>query len=414
MIIMNIIILEKIFKRLNTIDAIYCCLLYPELINIKCNKSIYLYSKSCANFVLILNVIRYFYNFDFELLLNSPKYLDYNYCNLNNLRITLDFYDYDLILQKDNNDSYCKTLDISFNNLSGIKSLEFHIQGYYKIKDDRLDLKNIKSVIITSENPIRIINLNQVEKFVLNDGENLKTFNFDQHLKCLSIFKVTFEILLNLSSNHIKELLLNSSNFVKDINLKLLFPNINHLQLDFSTFCDEFRMSSLEGNFKTLSLNYTQKAPEDYSNFKNLKSLQLCGNKFIKKIIGFKGKNLFLDRCFNLQNFNFNNLDSLYLQFNPYITGKDTELLKNIKTLDLSGTNIEYLSDKINNLQIFIGQDCKYLQSFPYYKKIEILNLDNCINLKKINTLNINTLNIRGCISLKNLDQVNYNQIFTS
>jgi len=410
---MNIIIFEQIFKYLKCIDEIYCCILYPKLLNIKSYKSIYLSSNNCNNFIFITKIIRYFSNFKFELLLTKLLYLDYNFNNLKNLRLTLDFYDFNCSKQKDKFSNYYKILDIPFNNISGIYSLDFHIQGYYKLKDNNLSLNKIKSVIITSENSINSINLCQVEKFVLNDGINLESFKFDNHLKSLSIFKIPNKIIQHLYSTNIEELLLNSSFFFNDIKLKDIFPNTKYLQLDFSIFCDEFKLSSLVGNFKTLSLNYIQKSFENFTNFKNLNTLHLCGNNVIKEVIGFQGRNLFLDNCCNLQNFNFQNLDSLYLQFNKNITGIDTELFKNIKTLDLSGTNIEYLSDKITNLQFFIGQECKKLEYFPKYESMQLLNLYNCFNLKKINTLNINTLNIKGCRNLINTNNIKFNHIFT-
>ena len=411
---MSIIIIESIFKYLNSIDTLYCCILYPSLINLKIIKSIYLSSKHIHNFELILKIIKYFYNFIFELLLFSPEDLNYNYRKLKNLYLTLDFYNYNLIFKKDTDTNFYHTLDLPFDNIRGINSFEFHIQGYYKLKNNYLTFNNIKSVIITTENTIQKINLIQVEKFVLNDGFELESINFDHHLKCLSIFKPNSNILNLINcNNNIEELLINEISFNKNIAFKKLFPKLKHIQLDSANFYNIFDIDNLFGDYKSLSANYCQIKFEDFTNYKSLKNLQLSNNNIIEKIIGFSGRNLFLDNCMNLNVFTFQNLDSLYLKSNPNIRGKHTEHLKNIKILDLSGTKIEYLSDKITNLEIFIGHSCINLQYFPKYQNLDTLNLNNCTKIRQILTLKVNILNVNKCGNLENLDQISFNQIFT-
>ncbi|MBT6325027.1 MAG: hypothetical protein HOJ35_03595, partial [Bdellovibrionales bacterium] len=87
-------------------------------------------------------------------------------------------------------------------------------------------------------------------------------------------------------------------------------------------------------------------------------------------------------------------------------TGKDTELFKNIKVLDLSFTNINYLSPNITNLETFIGQECNSLTEFPNYNNLITLNLSSCQNLKKINSLKVKNLYCNNCPKLINLEQI--------
>lgn len=407
---MNIILLEQIFHRLDWLNAVYCCILCPFLINIKSSKNIYLSSKSSNNFVTSLSYIKYFSNFNFDLLLHKHDFLNFNFKNLSNLRITLDFLDH--IELEAYTSNLCRSIELlqnSLKNLSGIQSLEFHIPKYYKLKNNELFIDNIAYVLITTHIPINKIKINNVTNFILNDATLLNTFEFDDKLKNLSLFKINVDILKNIKSDNINTLLLNGCYLNNNINFKDQFPNLKHLQLDFSKFSSDFDLSSIVGNYNSLSLNYTSmcynynnKQFEDYSSFKNLKSLQLNGNSHINKILGFNGNNLSLDFSDNIQVFNFQNLESLYLQYNKFITGKDTELFKNIKTIDLSGTNIEYLSENITNLQNFIGQACKNLTIFPSYRELDTVNLNSCYNLEKINTLKIKTLFCNDCPKLKN------------
>jgi hypothetical protein len=401
---MNIISLEEIFHRLGNLDAIYCCILFPFLIRVKSSKNIYLSSKNSNNFSLILNYVKYFSNFNFELLLHRKDFLNFNYYNLFNLRLTLDFSDLKLISILDSDADFREVLYNPFKNINGIDSLEFHIPKYYELNNDELKIENINTVIITSENSIKKVSIKKVKKFILNDAEELKSFEFDSSLKNLSLFRINNKILKHIKSENLKELSINTFFINNDFNIKQQFPNLQHLQLDFSNFDNNFNISNLEGNYKTLSLNYIRLRGtnnfEDFTNFKNIKTLQLNGVDNITKIKGFVGKNLYLDKCMYIQNFNFQNLNTLYLSSNPFITGKDTELFKNIKNLDLSNTNIDYLSSNITDLETFIGFQCNSLIEFPYYKKLVTLNLRNCRNLKKINTTEIENLYYDNCPEL--------------
>jgi hypothetical protein len=409
---MNIILLEQIFHRLEALDAIYCCILYPALINIKSSKYIYLSSKASNNISQILNYVKYFYNFNFELLLHRQDFLGFKYHNLYNLRLTLDFTDLNLISSLDSNPLFRQILYSPFRNINGIESIEFHIPKYYELNDSKLEIENVNTVLVTSENDIKKIVIKKVKKFILNDGHKLEEFHFDSTLQNLSILRLNNNVLKSIRSENIKELNINTFFNNNDINIKKQFPNLQHLQLDFSNFDSNFDITDIEGDYKTLSLNYIgfgnnlTKSFEDFSNFKNLKTLQLNGNDNITKVNGFKGINLFLDKSRYIQNFNFQNLNTLYLSFNQFITGKDTELFKNIKVLDLSFTNINYLSPNITNLETFIGQECNSLTEFPNYNNLITLNLSSCQNLKKINSLKVKNLYCNNCPKLINLEQI--------
>lgn len=396
---MNIILLEQIFHRLSNFDALYCCILLPFLINIKSSKNIYLSSRNSNSFSSLLNYIKHFSNFKFELLLHSIDFLNFKYHNLFNLRLTIDFSS----LSTSSYSHVSSILVNPFSNINGIDSLEFYIPKYYELSDHELKIENINTVIITSENTIKKVSIKKVKKFILNNAHKLQTFEFDSYLHTLSLFKINHKILTQLKSENIEELNINSFFINNDFNIRQQLPNLKHLQLDFSNFDSEFNISNLYGYYNTLSLNYVNfrnKKLEDFSNFKNLKTLQLNGVDNISKIVGFNGKKLYLDKCRYIQNFNFQNLNTLYLSSNPFLTGKDTELFKNIKNLDLSDTNIDYLSPNISGLESFIGFQCNNLIEFPYYKNLNTLNLRSCKNLKKINTTKIKNLYCDNCPKL--------------
>jgi hypothetical protein len=405
---MNIIILEHIFKYLKKFHALYCCILLPEFLEIKNNIKIFLDTEYIANknFEKYILGFKFFKNINFEIRMKSHKYLKYKLNNLKNINLTLDLHDFDLNIKKDENVNFCRELELPLSNISGINNIEIDIPSYYKLKNNFLSISDINTVSITTNSPIEKIYLTNVKKLILNDSYKLKELTFDSNMRSLSLFRSNSSFLNNLKSDTLDELSINACTFNKNFKISQNFPKLKYLQLDFSTFDNNFNIENLYGNYNFLSLNYVQKNINDFSNFKNLKNLQFIGNNMIESINGFCGKNLILDQCERLNKFNFQNLETLYLSGNFNLKSKDTENFKNIKALDLSNTNIEYLSDKITNLQIFLGRNCLKLKSFPKYDKLSILNLSNCVSLEYINTTTISNLNVYNCKKLKNLKEL--------
>jgi hypothetical protein len=410
---MSIYIYEYILNHLNKLSIAYCSILVPDLRNIKLkNKKLYLSTDALKEMKLFdTNIMKYFYNFSFDLKIVNIEDMNNDFSNINDLHVTLDLYDPELEDKKDQDLNFFKELDLPFNNLSGINYLELVIPNYYIFKNNTFSVDNIKIVKLSLNSDVYNINLKNVNSFHLDRAFSLKTIIFDQHLQKLDLNKPNTDIIQSLNSEFLEELSITSAYFDQEIEFNKKFPNLKTLILDFSLFKSNYDFKTLYGNYKSFSINYCKTYFNDFSGFKCLKDLFVVGNHYIENIKGFNGKNLYLDSCSNLKTFNFQNLNHLYLCNNSLITGKDTENFKNIKTLDLSYTNIEYLSDSIDNLKIFVGTGCINLKYFPNYYSLQLLNLSSCQNLKKILTPNINTLNIYDCKNLDNLNELNVKQI---
>ena len=407
---MNFYIWENIFKILKPIDVLYCKLLFPELNEIKTNKTIYLnkqtFDKSTQRNNL-LNFFNKFKNIYFDLIISKYQDLETNFSEIENLNITVELYDSNLIKKKDIDSYFQYEINIPRYNFKNINYIEIHIPSYFKIKNNFLEFENINSVTIQgSDISIEKVYLKNVRKIIINSGFSIKDFIFDDNLLDLTIYKINHLLLRSLKSYKLENLNISGSyfyhqNFYNGFSFKKSFPNLKNLDIRFSIFDPNFNFDILNNNYYNLYIDHCKNYYNtNFNNLKKIKTLSICGNDNIINIENFHGTKLILDSCYNFKMFNFQNLVDLSLRYNPLIEGKHTLLLKNINNLDLSFTNIDFLSDSINNLKQFIGESCNNLIEFPKYQYLVFVNLSSCKNIKHILTKKIKTLNIRFSESL--------------